>query len=68
MRNYSFSGFLSDDEKKRTAREIICFMYLLNEDHVLAHLPGAKPDIDSWITSIGCGEPADTDAPVTGNE
>lgn len=54
MRDYGFSQFLTEDEKKRTAQEILCFMYLLNKHHVLAHLPtGAEPDIAAWIASIG---------------
>ena len=53
LKDYGFSAFLSDDEKKRTARDILCFMYLLNKNHVLAHLPtGAESDIVSWIVSI----------------
>ena len=52
MRDYGFSNFLFDDEKKRTARDILCFMYLLNKSHVMAHLPGAKLDIDEWIANI----------------
>lgn len=56
MKDYGFSGFLSDDEKKRTAREILCFMYLLNKHHILAHLPpSAEPDIAGWIVTIGQG-------------
>lgn len=53
MRDFSFSHFLSDDEKKRTAKEVLCFMYLLNKHHILAHLPtGAEPALAGWITSI----------------
>jgi hypothetical protein len=66
MRDYGFSSFLSDDEKKRTARDILCFMYLLNESHVIAHLPGAKPDIDTWIAGISPITPAEEEPTVVG--
>lgn len=53
LKDYGFSAMLSDEEKKRTARDILCFMYLLNKNHVLAHLPtGAEPQILSWIVNI----------------
>ena len=34
----NFFSVISEVEKRRTAKEIICFMYLLNKEHVLAHL------------------------------
>lgn len=53
MRDYCFSQFLSDDEKKRTAQGILCLMYELNKHHILAHLTtGVEPDIICWIASI----------------
>lgn len=52
MRDYDFSVYLSDEEKERTARDIICLMYLLNGNHILSYLPEAKADIDRWITNI----------------
>jgi hypothetical protein len=58
MRDYGFSSFLSDDVKKLTARDILFFMYLLNGSHVIAHFPGAKPDIDTWIANINSVTPA----------
>lgn len=39
-----YFDFLSDQERQRTAREVICFIYLLNEKHILAHLEG-KGDV-----------------------
>lgn len=58
LNDYGFSALLSDDEKKRTARDILCFMYLLNKNHVLAHLPtGAETDIVGWIVSISPATP-----------
>ncbi|MDR2656902.1 MAG: hypothetical protein LBB86_03640, partial [Oscillospiraceae bacterium] len=53
MNDYGFSALLSDSEKKRTARDILCFIYLLNKQHVLAHLsPSAENGIKTWIDSI----------------
>ena len=52
MRDYGFTSFLSDEEKIRTARDILCLMYLLNEHHVQAHLPSAQPDIVLWCAAI----------------
>lgn len=66
MRDYGFSSFLSDDDKKRTARDILCLMYLLNGSHVMAHLPGAKLDIEGWITSISPTTPAEQESAVVG--
>ncbi len=46
-----FYEFISDSEKQRTAKDILCFMYKLNEKHVMAHLsskPTAKDDIMQW--------------------
>lgn len=47
--------FLSDEERRRTAREVICFIYLLNERHILAHLEGKqniKSNIQKWCEDI----------------
>lgn len=33
-----FEQMYSFDEKQRTAREVLCFMYLLNKQHVLTHI------------------------------
>lgn len=48
---------LSIEERRRTAREVICFLYLLNEEHVLAHLgiknrQEIKTNITQWCNSI----------------
>ena len=31
---------ISDTEKQRTAKEILCFIYLLDKKHLLSHLEG----------------------------
>lgn len=49
----SFFSHLSSSEKKRTARDVLCFIYCLNKTHLLAHLPNAKSDLDVWSATIG---------------
>lgn len=53
VQDMAFFGHISPVEKQRTARDILCLMYQLNKNHVLAHLPDAKPEIDGWLASIG---------------
>ncbi len=53
LQDMEFFSHLSPAEKQRTARDILCFMYLLNKPHILAHLsPRVEPDILGWLTSI----------------
>lgn len=47
-----FYMHLSPEEKQRTARDILCFMYLLNPLHVLSHLKEGKDKIEEWIENI----------------
>jgi len=46
-----FLSVISEAEKRRTAKEIISFIYLLNKEHVLSHLGDVSSTIDIW-----CGE------------
>ena len=47
-----FFEIISDIEKWRTAKEILCFMYLLNKPHIRAHLGDRECEsIETW-----CGE------------
>ncbi len=48
----NFFSVISETEKRRTAREIICFIYLLNKEHVLAHLGDVSITIDTWCEDI----------------
>ena len=48
----SFYSHLSQAEKQRTAKDIICFMYSVNPLHVDSHLPSAKSTIEAWIEHI----------------
>lgn len=50
-----FLSVISEAEKRRTAKEIICFIYLLNKEHVLAHLRdlgNVSITIDTWCEDI----------------
>ena len=50
-----FTSILSASEKQRTARDILCFMYLLNSSHINAHLKeveDAENEIQSWCNAI----------------
>lgn len=51
MDNIYFYDAVSLEEKKRTARDIICFMHLLNPEHVRSHLEKNKDmltTIERW--------------------
>ena len=55
LEDMDYLEFLSDVERRRTAQEVICFIYLLNEQHVLAHLEGKadiKSNIQKWCDDI----------------
>ena len=54
INDLNFFEFISPDEKKRTAKEIICFLYLLNKKHVLTHLDdkNALKTITAWCEEI----------------
>lgn len=42
MNDYNFFSVISKEEKQRTAKDVICFMYLLNKRHIIEHLNGVK--------------------------
>lgn len=51
----NFYKFVSDDEKKRTAKDILCFMYLLNSAHIQAYLQtisNAIENIKQWCSQV----------------
>ena len=53
--NINFFSVISPEEKRRTAKEIICFMYLLNKVHVLTHLKGndnVEGTIEEWLKGV----------------
>ena len=51
---YNFYEFISEDEKIKTARNILCFMYLLNPYHIQAYLEESNTikNIKKWIKDI----------------
>jgi len=46
----SFFSLLSSSEKQRTARDILCFIYHLNKEHVLSHMGCAQQDLEAWCS------------------
>lgn len=58
MKDYDFFSFISDKEKRRTARDILCFIYLLNKQHLLVHLENKEHkenwdmQLDRWCNEI----------------
>jgi hypothetical protein len=57
-----FYALISESEKRRTAKEILCFIYLLNMHHLKAHLSDEFPDactvINAWCEEIRIRESA----------
>lgn len=51
-----FFSMISETEKRRTAKEVLCFIYLLNKAHLKAHLIDNYPDaiivLDGWCEDI----------------
>lgn len=55
MNDFDFFSMMSETEKVRTAKDILCFIYLLNKLHLLMHLKevnGAEPNLKSWCQDI----------------
>lgn len=47
-----FLSLISEAEKRRTAQEILCFIYLLNKPHLLAHIGDESAVLDGWCNDI----------------
>lgn len=47
---------LSPEEKQRTAKDILCFMYLLNKQHIKSHLNDDTNIIEQWINEISSSD------------
>lgn len=50
-----FFDYISSTEKRRTAKDVICFIYLLNQTHVLEHLASksqVQQTIQGWLNDI----------------
>lgn len=55
MNDYNFFSLISKAEKRRTAKDILCFIYLLNRIHLLEHLAKFKDtedNMESWCEDI----------------
>lgn len=56
MKDLNFFALISEREKKRTAKDILCFIYLLNRAHLLSHLKDIDSDaetkLNSWCQDI----------------
>lgn len=49
----NFYDFISEDEKQKTAREVLCLIYLLNPVHVKFHLQAAAyNEIGQWAAAL----------------
>lgn len=48
----NFYRFISEKEKQRTCKEVLCFMYCLNPAHIESHIPDAIHEIQKWMTDI----------------
>ena len=55
MKDLRFFSIISENEKRRTARDVLCFIYLLNKKHLLEHLKesgNVEAQIQSWCEEI----------------
>lgn len=56
MTDLNFFSLISEAEKKRTARDVLCFIYLLNKAHLISHLKefdnNAQSILDTWCQDI----------------
>ena len=55
MSDLNFFTVISKEEKQRTAKEILCYIYLLNPRHLLSHLDGCtdvETNLSSWCEDI----------------
>ncbi|MEF2824679.1 MAG: AAA family ATPase [Peptococcaceae bacterium] len=55
----SFYRFISEEEKQRTCKEVLCFMYCLSPDHIESHIPDAICKIQKWMEDISTNEEFD---------
>lgn len=55
MKDFQFFSLISETEKKRTAKDVLCFIYLLNKRHLLEHLKDSgnvETELQSWCQDI----------------
>lgn len=47
-----FFSVITEEEKQRTAKDIVCFIYLINKVHIKAHLGEVTGVLDLWCNAI----------------
>ena len=55
MNDFDFFSLISEFEKKRTAKDVLCFIYLLNKKHLLQHLKNCgdiESELEAWCQDI----------------
>lgn len=56
MHDFKSFELISKDEKIRIAKDVLCFLFLLNKVHILKHLEGhggnVEKDLESWCKEI----------------
>lgn len=55
LEDLNFYEFITIEEKRRTARDILCFLYLVNKEHLIAHIGRGKKietDLEQWCNEI----------------
>lgn len=55
MKDFQFFNLISEPEKRRTARDILCLIYLLNKRHLLEHLKECgkvETELENWCQDI----------------
>ncbi|HOT60566.1 MAG TPA: AAA family ATPase, partial [Spirochaetales bacterium] len=55
MKDFQFFSLISETEKKRTAKDVLCFIYMLNKRHLLEHLKecgNVETELQSWCQDI----------------
>lgn len=55
MSDFNFFSHISDYEKIQIAKDILCFIYLLNKRHLLRHLKTCKnveSNLKAWCNNI----------------
>lgn len=55
MKDFQFFNLITEAEKRRTAKDILCFIYLMNKRHLLEHLKecgNVETEILSWCQEI----------------
>lgn len=50
--DFNFIQFISKEEKQRTCKDILCFMYCLSPDHIESYLPDAVSKVKEWVQNI----------------